>query len=67
MELRDASSISNKYYQDIARLKDIQGGRDLDNRGFKARIDAMESELEQNQRRIANLVETKDQRDEDIG
>lgn len=45
-DLRDATSISQKYYSDIARLKDIQNARDLDNRGFKARIDAMEQEIE---------------------
>jgi hypothetical protein len=45
-DLRDATSVSHKFYQDIARLRDIQNSRDLDNRGAKARIDQMESELE---------------------
>lgn len=41
--------------------------RDLDNRGFQARIAAMEDECQQNNRRIAHLTEVRDQKEQHIG
>lgn len=40
--------MSHKNYADTGRLKDISNARDLDNRSFKARLDGMEGDLEQN-------------------
>jgi len=53
IDLRDATSSSQKYYQDIARLKDISNARELDNRGYKARVEQYENDLDTNVRRIA--------------
>ncbi len=33
-EHRDAVNVSHKNYQELARLKDLIGVRELDNRGF---------------------------------
>lgn len=46
LDHRDAINISHKNYQEIARLKDIIGARDLDNRGFQAKGSTLESEIE---------------------
>ena len=46
-DLREATAISNKCYSDIQRLKESINGRDLDIRGFRIRIEQLESELEQ--------------------
>lgn len=34
LEHRDAVSVSHKNYQEMQRLRDIIGSRDLDNRGY---------------------------------
>jgi hypothetical protein len=44
--------VSHKNYADIGRLNDISNARELDNRSFKSRLDAMDSDLDSNQRRI---------------
>jgi hypothetical protein len=46
-DLREATAISNKCFSDIQRLKESITGRDLDIRGFRIRIEQLESELEQ--------------------
>lgn len=63
MEMRQETSISFKYNQELARLRDIQNARDLDIRSFQARLEAMRSELEQNERRISSLTQAKDQKE----
>ena len=45
-DLREATAISHKCYSDIQRLKESINGRDLDIRGFRIRIEQLESELE---------------------
>ena len=45
--MRDATSYSQKCYGDIQRLKEAINTRDLDIRGFKLRIEQLETDLEQ--------------------
>jgi chromosome segregation ATPase len=63
---RDAVNVSHKNYQEIARLKDLIAVRELDNRQFQARLQALEQEVESNTRRIQHLSEARDQKDQDI-
>lgn len=44
-ETKDAVNVSHKNFQEMARLKDLINVRELDNRGFQARINAMEDEV----------------------
>lgn len=62
---RDAANVSQKNYQEIARLRDLINVRELDNRGFQTRISAMETEVEQNNKRISNLIEVKELKDQE--
>ena len=64
--IRDANNISNKNFQDISRLRDIQNARDLENRGFQAKISTMERDLDQSQNRIGTLTSVKEQKEDDI-
>ncbi len=59
-DLREGTAVSNKCFSDIQRLKEAISTRDLDIRGFKIRIDQLEGELEQAQRRIAHLTEARE-------
>ncbi len=65
-DLRDATAFSQKCYSDIQRLKDAIGTRDLDIRGFKLRIEQLEGDLEQSQRRIQVLTEAREQKDQEL-
>jgi len=65
-DLREATSLSNKYFGDIQRLKEAISARDLDIRGFKLRVDQLESELDQSQRRIGMLSDARQQKDDDL-
>jgi hypothetical protein len=62
-EHREAVNVSHKNYQEVARLKDLIGVRELDNRGFSNRLNALEQEVETNNRRIQHLSEAKDVKD----
>eukprot|EP00347_Sterkiella_histriomuscorum_P012792 403367208 len=65
-EHRDAVNVSHKNYQEIARLKDLITVRELDNRGFQSRLNAMEQEVEANNRRIQHQTEARDQKDAEL-
>jgi len=65
-DLREATSLSNKYFGDIQRLKEAISARDLDIRGFKLRVEQLESELDQCQRRIGMLSDARQQKDDDF-
>ena len=65
-DLREATAISNKFYADIQRLKEAITNRDLELRGLKLRLETLEAELEQAQRRIAFLTDSIGQKDADI-
>lgn len=65
-DLREATAISHKCYSDIQRLKEQISNRDLDIRGFRIRIEQLEGELEQTQRRIVHLTEAREQKDSDL-
>jgi chromosome segregation ATPase len=65
-DLREATSLSNKYFGDIQRLKEAISARDLDIRGFKLRVEQLESELDQSQRRIGMLSDARQQKDDDL-
>lgn len=65
-EFREATAISHKCYQEIQRLKEAITTRDLDIRGYRLRIEQLESELDQNQRRISHLNEAREQVDADL-
>ena len=65
-DLREATGLSHKYYGDIQRLKESINARDMDIRGFKLRLEKLQSELDQSQRRIVQLTEAREQRDADL-
>lgn len=59
-DIREATAVSHKYYQELQKLADINGQRDAENRSNKARIEHMETEVAQNQNRIAHLNEVRE-------
>lgn len=65
-DLRDSTGLSNKYFGEINRLKETINARDIDIRGYKLRVDQLDGELDQCQRRIATLTEAREQKDEDL-
>jgi len=66
LDLRDATQYSQKCFSDIQRLKEAIATRDLDIRGFKLRLEQLETDLENSQRRIAALTEAREQKDQEI-
>jgi hypothetical protein len=46
LDLREASSLSDKYHNDIARTTEQINSRDMDIRGYKVRAEQLEGELE---------------------
>lgn len=46
LDLREASSVSDKYQNDIHRTTEQINSRDMDIRGFKVRSEQLEGELE---------------------
>jgi chromosome segregation ATPase len=66
LELKEATAVSHKCYQDIARLREAIAAKEMDNQAYGQRIAAMEMEVEQNQRRIAHLNESREQRDSEL-
>lgn len=65
-DLRESTALSSKNFGDINRFKDTINAKDLDIRGFKLRIEQLEGELEQCNRRIAVLTEAREQKDQDL-
>lgn len=62
---RDATGISHKNYQEIQRLKELINVRELDLRGFQARINNLEADLDSNNRKISHLIEVKDVKEQE--
>lgn len=52
VDLREATSLSDKHYGDIHRATEQINARDLDIRSYKLRAEQLEGELDQVQRRI---------------
>ena len=57
---RDAGNVSHKNFQEIQRLRELINVRELDNRGYQARINGLEADLESNNRKISHLIEVKE-------
>lgn len=62
---RDAISVSHKNFQEISRLKDLIGVRELDNRGYNARISGLEADLDSSNRKISHLIEVKELKEQE--
>ena len=56
---REANGLHHKNNMEIARLRDISSARDLDNKSYLNRIETMEKDIDQNEKRIAHLNEAK--------
>lgn len=59
-ELREATAINHKNFQDLKKLGDVNSQRDAENRNNKSKIEMMETEVSQNQNRIAHLNEVRE-------
>lgn len=45
-DLREATALSHKFYAEIQRLRDLINQREVDLRGFRMKIEQLESEIQ---------------------
>jgi hypothetical protein len=62
---RDAVSVSHKNFQELQRLRELINVRELDNRGYNARIHGLEADLDSSNRKISHLIEVKEVKEQE--